>query len=211
MKGRGGAYRDRLHVSAACMRHRRLRLRPARSAARRPASTTSDCWSSSTSRRARSGAACSRRSRRRCAATTFARPGCSAASTSTSCCSSTSTGSSAAPTASTCCRSREELSQPLVVTLHTRALGADAAPGRGARPSCAREAELVIVMTETARRLLVECGACPAEKIRSCRTARRRCSAQRARSTPQAGDRVRHARHGGYDGDAGASCSRPSG
>ena len=28
------------------------------------------------------------------------------------------------------------------------------------------EAELVIVMTETALRLLVECGACPAEKVR---------------------------------------------
>jgi glycosyltransferase involved in cell wall biosynthesis len=59
----------------------------------------------------------------------------------------------------------EELAQPLVVTLHT--VLSEPTPHQLAVLSelCER-AELVIVMTDTALRLLVECGACPEEKIR---------------------------------------------
>jgi glycosyltransferase involved in cell wall biosynthesis len=59
----------------------------------------------------------------------------------------------------------EELAQPLVVTLHT--VLSEPTPHQLAVLSdlCAR-AELVIVMTDTALRLLVECGACPEEKVR---------------------------------------------
>jgi glycosyltransferase involved in cell wall biosynthesis len=59
----------------------------------------------------------------------------------------------------------EELAQPLVVTLHT--VLSEPTPHQLAVLSelCAR-AELVIVMTDTAQRLLIECGACPEEKIR---------------------------------------------
>ena len=59
----------------------------------------------------------------------------------------------------------EELAQPLVVTLHT--VLSEPTPHQLAVLSelCER-AELAIVMTDTAQRLLVECGACPAEKVR---------------------------------------------
>ena len=58
-----------------------------------------------------------------------------------------------------------ELSQPLVVTLHT--LLSKPAPHQfDVLLALCREAERVIVMTETARRLLIELQACPAEKIR---------------------------------------------
>jgi glycosyltransferase involved in cell wall biosynthesis len=58
-----------------------------------------------------------------------------------------------------------ELSQPLVVTLHT--LLSKPAPHQfDVLLALCREAERVIVMTETARRLLIELRACPAEKIR---------------------------------------------
>jgi len=58
-----------------------------------------------------------------------------------------------------------ELSQPLVVSLHT--LLSEPAPHQlEVLTSLCREAERVMVMTETARRLLIELDACPAEKIR---------------------------------------------
>ena len=58
-----------------------------------------------------------------------------------------------------------ELSQPLVVTLHT--LLSKPAPHQfDVLLALCSEAERVIVMTETARRLLIELRACPAEKIR---------------------------------------------
>src|SRR5581483_5473708 len=58
-----------------------------------------------------------------------------------------------------------ELAQPLVVTLHT--VLSDPTPHQAEvlTELCA-EAELVIVMTDTARRLLVASGACPEEKVR---------------------------------------------
>ena len=58
-----------------------------------------------------------------------------------------------------------ELAQPLVVTLHT--VLSEPTPHQLAVLSelCER-AELVIVMTDTAERLLVQCGACDEEKIR---------------------------------------------
>ncbi len=58
-----------------------------------------------------------------------------------------------------------ELAQPLVVTLHT--VLSEPTPHQAATlAELCGEAELVIVMTETAERLLVGCGACPAEKVR---------------------------------------------
>ncbi len=59
----------------------------------------------------------------------------------------------------------EELAQPLVVTLHT--VLSEPTPHQAAvlTELCA-QAELVIVMTDTALRLLVDCGACPEEKVR---------------------------------------------
>lgn len=58
-----------------------------------------------------------------------------------------------------------ELSQPLVVTLHTL-LSKPAPHQLEVLAGLCLEAERVIVMTETARRLLIELDACPAEKIR---------------------------------------------
>jgi glycosyltransferase involved in cell wall biosynthesis len=58
-----------------------------------------------------------------------------------------------------------ELAQPLVVTLHTVL----SEPSRHQEQVLSRlcaEAELVVVMTETARRLLTQAGTCPVEKIR---------------------------------------------
>ncbi len=59
----------------------------------------------------------------------------------------------------------EELTQPLVVTLHT-VLSEPTQHQLEVLTELCEHAELVIVMTDTARRLLVECGACPEDKIR---------------------------------------------
>src|SRR5438874_7958380 len=59
----------------------------------------------------------------------------------------------------------EELAQPLVVTLHT-VLSEPTPHQLTVLSELCERAELVIVMTDTARRLLVECGACPEEKVR---------------------------------------------
>jgi glycosyltransferase involved in cell wall biosynthesis len=58
-----------------------------------------------------------------------------------------------------------ELAQPLVVTLHTVLSEPTPHQAEVLTELCA-EAELVIVMTETARRLLVDSGACREEKVR---------------------------------------------
>ncbi len=59
----------------------------------------------------------------------------------------------------------EEVAQPLVVTLHTVLSEPSASQLRVLSELC-EQAELVIVMTATAQRLLIECGACPESKIR---------------------------------------------
>ena len=59
----------------------------------------------------------------------------------------------------------EELAQPLVVTLHTVLSEPTVHQAEVLTELCA-QTELVIVMTDTALRLLVESGACPEEKIR---------------------------------------------
>ncbi len=59
----------------------------------------------------------------------------------------------------------EELSQPLVVTLHT-VLSEPTSHQAEVLTALCRQAELVIVMTETARKLLVASGASTDEKIR---------------------------------------------
>src|SRR5581483_12011327 len=58
-----------------------------------------------------------------------------------------------------------ELAQPLVVTLHT-VLSEPTEHQLSVLSQLCERAELVIVMTDTAERLLVECGACAKEKIR---------------------------------------------
>ena len=86
------------------------------------------------------------------------------------------------------------------------ALGADAASAATCSPSCAREAELVIVMTDTAQRC--SSSAAPARRRRSasCRTARR------ARLTARAAGGVAVPTASPAPGDDGdrASCSPPS-
>ncbi len=59
----------------------------------------------------------------------------------------------------------QELAQPLVVTLHTVLSEPTPRQADVLRELCA-EAELVIVMTDTALRLLVESGACSEDKVR---------------------------------------------
>ena len=59
----------------------------------------------------------------------------------------------------------QDLTQPLVVTLHT-VLSEPTPPQLRVLKEVCGHAELVIVMTGTARRLLVEVGACPDHKIR---------------------------------------------
>jgi len=59
----------------------------------------------------------------------------------------------------------EELAQPLVVTLHT-VLSEPTPRQLTVLSDLCERAELVIVMTDTAQRLLLDCGACPEEKIR---------------------------------------------
>ncbi len=58
-----------------------------------------------------------------------------------------------------------ELAQPLVVTLHT-VLSEPTAHQADVLTELCSEAELVIVMTDTALRLLVDSGTCPEEKVR---------------------------------------------
>jgi glycosyltransferase involved in cell wall biosynthesis len=58
-----------------------------------------------------------------------------------------------------------ELAQPLVVTLHTVLSEPTRHQAEVLRELCG-EAELVIVMTDTAARLLVDSGVCPEEKVR---------------------------------------------
>src|SRR5207344_723121 len=58
-----------------------------------------------------------------------------------------------------------ELARPLVLTLHT-VLSQPSDHQQGVLTSLCSEAERVIVMTETAERLLVEMGTCSPEKIR---------------------------------------------
>jgi glycosyltransferase involved in cell wall biosynthesis len=59
----------------------------------------------------------------------------------------------------------KELAQPLVVTLHT-VLSEPTPHQLEVLSELCERAELVIVMTDTAERLLVECGACAEDKIR---------------------------------------------
>jgi glycosyltransferase involved in cell wall biosynthesis len=59
----------------------------------------------------------------------------------------------------------QELAQPLVVTLHTVLSRPSPGQQRVLSELC-DQAELVVVMTGTARRLLIESGACASEKIR---------------------------------------------
>ena len=59
----------------------------------------------------------------------------------------------------------QELAQPLVVTLHT-VLSRPTRHQAEVLTDLCEQAELVIVMTETALRLLVDSGACPEEKVR---------------------------------------------
>src|SRR5439155_8708114 len=59
----------------------------------------------------------------------------------------------------------EELAQPLVVTLHT-VLSEPKPHQLEVLTELCEQAELVIVMTDTARRLLLDCGACLEEKVR---------------------------------------------
>lgn len=59
----------------------------------------------------------------------------------------------------------QELAQPLVVTLHT-ILSLPSPAQRRVLGELCDQAERVIVMTETGRRLLVESGTCPASKVR---------------------------------------------
>lgn len=59
----------------------------------------------------------------------------------------------------------EELAQPLVATLHT-VLSEPTPHQLEVLTEVCGHAELVIVMTDTARHLLVECGACPEDKVR---------------------------------------------
>lgn len=59
----------------------------------------------------------------------------------------------------------QELAQPLVVTLHT-VLSQPSSHQLCVLAELCDQAERVIVMTDTARHLLVEAGACPAPKIR---------------------------------------------
>jgi glycosyltransferase involved in cell wall biosynthesis len=86
----------------------------------------------------------------------------------------------------------QELAQPLVVTLHTVLSEPTPHQAEVLTELCAA-AELVIVMTDTALRLLVESGTCPEEKVRvvphgaPVRIAERAARSLRAsRSTPSA-------------------------
>jgi glycosyltransferase involved in cell wall biosynthesis len=91
----------------------------------------------------------------------------------------------------------QELAQPLVVTLHT-VLSEPTPHQEEVLAELCAEAELVMVMTDTALRLLVDSGACPEEKVRvvphgaPARIAQRAAGGVRSqRSTSPALDRFR--------------------
>ena len=86
----------------------------------------------------------------------------------------------------------QELAQPLVVTLHT-VLSEPTPHQKEVLTELCAEAELVIVMTDTALRLLIDSGACSAEKVRVvphgapariAERAARDLQARRSRSSP---------------------------
>ena len=87
----------------------------------------------------------------------------------------------------------EKLSQPLVVTLHT-VLSEPTPHQAGVLTDLCEQAELVIVMTDTARRLLVASEICPADKVRvvphgaPAVLARRAAAYAEERTTETAGD-----------------------
>jgi glycosyltransferase involved in cell wall biosynthesis len=98
----------------------------------------------------------------------------------------------------------EGLSQPLVVTLHT-VLSEPTPHQAQVLAAVCRQAQLVIVMTETARDLLVAGGTCPAAKVRIVPHGAPRMLARRAAEV--AAERARDAQSGG-DGD-GSPLERP--
>jgi glycosyltransferase involved in cell wall biosynthesis len=81
-----------------------------------------------------------------------------------------------------------DLAQPLVITLHT-VLSSPTPHQAEVLTELCDEAELVIVMTETAERLLVASGACPAEKVRVVPHGAPTRLTARATSRPIGGDR----------------------
>ena len=78
----------------------------------------------------------------------------------------------------------EELSQPLVVTLHTVLSAPTAHQAKVLRELCSL-AERVVVMTDTARRLLIESGGCVAEKVRIVPHGAPLTLSQRASASPE--------------------------
>ena len=105
----------------------------------------------------------------------------------------------------------EELTQPLVVTLHTVLSEPTAQQAKVLGALCG-QAERVVVMTETARRLLVESGACAADKVRivphgaPAILAERAAESLAAWSTPMTGSA-----RGRFGAVGSGSCSRRSG
>jgi glycosyltransferase involved in cell wall biosynthesis len=81
-----------------------------------------------------------------------------------------------------------DLSQPLVVTLHT-VLSSPTPHQAEVLTELCSEAELVIVMTETAERLLLASGACAADKVRVVPHGAPTRLTARATSRPPVGDR----------------------
>ena len=81
-----------------------------------------------------------------------------------------------------------DLSQPLVVTLHT-VLSSPTGHQAEVLTELCSEAELVIVMTETAERLLLASGACAADKVRVVPHGAPTRLTARATSRPTTGDR----------------------
>ena len=160
------AYCDLLDVPAARMRDRNVRVRRSDVASRD--SRREERWRHRDRRRGVEPATDGRPRNRVAGGTRRLRsrgkaPGSD--STSTSFCCSTSTGSSAVPTASTFSRSRRSLTRPLVLTLHT-VLSEPTDHQREVLTALCEEAERVIVMTETARGLLLRMDGCAPDKIR---------------------------------------------
>lgn len=84
----------------------------------------------------------------------------------------------------------EELAQPLVVTLHTVLSEPTRHQARVLAALCGH-AEIVIVMTDNALRLLADSGACPETKIRVVPHGAPKLLVQRARAAPTRNERVR--------------------
>jgi glycosyltransferase involved in cell wall biosynthesis len=84
----------------------------------------------------------------------------------------------------------EELAQPLVVTLHTVLSEPTRHQARVLAALC-NHAELVIVMTDNARRVLADSGACPEAKIRVVPHGAPTALVQRARAAATRDERVR--------------------